>query len=340
MKPFIHPAVIIKEDEIRPDELFGEFLNLAAKDAYEFFDHSKFVSINCPACNGGRTANEFEKFSFHYAQCLDCGTLYASSRPTAEHLLDYYAHSESQKYWVNTMLALTGDKREQSILRPNLQRIEMFLSERSRKPKTVLDVGASNGTFLCALQENHPDVSLIAIEPGEIAAANCRMRGIKVYEDFVENVAGQDGAQGDLVTCFEVFEHVQDPLKFAQALSDVTAPGGMAVITCLGVDGFDIQLLWDKSLAVMPPFHLNFLSRRGMETLFAKAGFDEVEVLTPGRLDVEIVRKSIERGVVPENISRFEALLLSQGDDTLAEFQKFLADRKLSSHVWILACKN
>lgn len=340
MSLVVQTAAVIKEEEIRPDELFGEFLLLAASDAENFFDHSNFVEIDCPACGSAETRDNFTKFSFKYGACTKCGTLYASSRPTAEALLDYYARSQSQDYWANVILKHTGEKREQSILRPNLERIEEFLKERERSPRIALDVGASNGAFLLALKENRPDLDLVAVEPGHMAAEKCRSSGIKVYEDFVENCAGSEGACGDLVTCFEVFEHVQDPLKFAKALCDVTLPGGMAVITCLGADGFDIQLLWEKSRSIMPPYHLNFLSKQGMEALFGEAGFDRVEVLSPGRLDVQIVQNSIERDMAPEQISRFEKLLLSKDQDILTAFQKFLSSAGLSSHVWILAYKD
>ncbi len=336
----VQAATAIKEEEIRPDELFGEFLSLAADDAENFFDHSNFVKINCPACGAAETRDSFIKFSFKYGACEKCGTLYACSRPTAKALLDYYAQSRSQDYWVNVILKKTGEKREQSILRPNLERIEELLKERKRSPRIALDVGAANGAFLLALKENCPDLDLVAVEPGQTAAEKCRSNGIKVYEDFVENCAGDEGVCGDLVTCFEVFEHVQDPLKFAKAVCDVTLPGGMAVVSCLGSDGFDIQLLWDKSRSVMPPYHLNFLSKQGMETLFMKAGFDHVEVLSPGRLDVQIVRNSIERDIVPDQMSRFEKLLLSKDEAVLSAFQKFLSSAGLSSHVWVLAYKD
>jgi SAM-dependent methyltransferase len=156
-----------------------------------------------------------------------------------------------------------------------------------------------------------------------------------VFEGLLEDVASKDDACGDLVTCFEVLEHVQSPDAFCKAMHDVTAPGGVAIMSCLGVDGFDIQLLWEESRSFSPPYHLNFMSRTGMETMLAKAGFDRVEILTPGRLDVEIVQKSMQRGSSP-GLSRFEKLLLSRGDETLRAFQQFLADNALSSHVWII----
>ena len=220
---------------------------------------------------------------------------------------------------------------------PNITRIEDIIKDTGHQPKRVLDIGSANGAFLTEWKKRHPEAELHGIEPGQDAAQQCRDLGITVYESSVEDEAEKGDAQGDLVTCFEVIEHVQDPDLFAKAIYSVTAPDGVAIMSCLGADGFDIQLLWEKSRSLMPPYHLNFLSHQGMSELFSRAVFSEVKIFTPGRLDVQIVRKSIERGIVPE-MSRFEELLLSRGEDTLAAFQKFLAEHNLSSHVWIV-CK-
>lgn len=328
-------SAAIKEEEIRPEDVFNEFMSLSADDALHFFDRSRFVDVPCPGCGSRDHADHFEKHGFRYLNCADCGSLYASPRPDAGELLRYYAQSRSQKFWADVMLKKTGEQRKAAILTPNLERIENLLKDLGKNPQGILDVGSANGTFLMEWKARHPDAHLIGIEPGEDAARRCRESGITVFEGFVENEAGKPGAQGDLVTCFEVLEHVQEPENFAKAIFRATALGGTAVITCLGADGFDIQLLWEQSRSVMPPYHQNFLSRKGMELLFARAGFDKVEIFTPGRLDVEIVLRALDRGTQAD-LSRFEKLLLSRGSETLKAFQRFLAEHALSSHVWII----
>ncbi len=328
----------IKEEEIRPDDIFSEFVRLSAEDAENFFDKSQFEEVPCPGCGSKKVAESFKKHTFQYNNCNDCGSIYVSPRPNKAELLRYYAVSESQTYWVDTILKATGEQRKASILIPCMDRIEGIIKDKGRAPKRFLDVGAANGACLAEWKKRYPQAEIVAIEPGEEAAKKCRDVGAVVFEDFVENAAGQDGAQGDLVTCFEVVEHIQEPESFAKAIYDVTAPGGMAVMTCLGADGFDIQLLWEKSRSISPPYHLNFLSVDGMHKMFSGAGFDQVEVFTPGRLDVEIVKRSMDRGVLPD-LSRFEKLLLSRGEETLKAFQKFIAEHCLSSHVWIIATR-
>ncbi len=329
----------IEEEDIRPEDIFNEFMKLSAQDAQNFFDKSKFVDVPCPGCGSESVQGSFEKYSFCYNHCEDCGSVYVSPRPDLSELTRYYAGSESQKFWAESVLKKTGEKRKQAIMLPNITRIENIIEDAGHKPKRVLDVGSADGAFLTEWKKRHGKSELYGIEPGAESAQICRDQGITVYEDSVENIASDDGVSGDLVTCFEVFEHVQDPNLFAKAIYDVTAKGGLAIMSCLGADGFDIQVLWEKSRGIMPPHHLNFLSQGGIKNLFSGVGFDKVDVFTPGRLDVQIIEKTIERGVMLE-LSRFEKLLLSRGEETLQAFQKFLAENCLSSHVWIVCHKS
>ena len=122
--------------------------------------------------------------------------------------------------------------------------------------------------------------------------------------------------------------HVFDPLDFVSRLATLLSPSGLLLVTGLGGDGFDIVTLGEKSKAVFPPHHLNFLSVAGFEKLFRRAGLSQAEVETPGKLDVDIVRNS--------GISHpFLEKLAERGESALAEFQHLLVRNKLSSHVWI-----
>ena len=68
----------MKESEIRPKEIFEEFLRLAKKDTDTYFTHSTSTAINYPAYNiAGKRA--FNKNNIDYCACHNCHTLYASS---------------------------------------------------------------------------------------------------------------------------------------------------------------------------------------------------------------------------------------------------------------------
>ena len=64
-----------------------------------------------------------------------------------------------------------------------------------------------------------------------------------------------------------------------------------------------------------------------------------MQVLTPGKLDVDIVQNQIKKN--PDLISNDTFLQKILNDDNKAiEFQKFLADNQLSSHAWVIGKKS
>lgn len=329
----------MKESEIRPSDLFAEYLRLSAADAENLFDPARREPVDCPGCGAREREHAFVKHGFDYVVCEACASLYQSPRPPVSEYAQFYRDSVSARYWADVFLPAVIDARREKLFRPRAERIRALCDERGLKPKTVIDIGAGHGVALEEWKRLDPSARLVAVEPGAALAAACRAKGIDVVETMAEDAGAATDIRGDLVTCFEVIEHVRDALAFARSLYDLTAPGGLTLVTGLGVDGFDIQLLWDRSNSISPPHHINFMSAAGFEALFKRAGFAKVEILTPGRLDVDIVAGALERGEV-EDLPRFERLLLSRGEACRQDFQQFLARHQLSSHSWVLASRS
>ena len=177
---------------------------------------------------------------------------------------------------------------------------------------------------------------MIAIEPNREMADICRGKGFSALESFAEEI-GEGHSPIDLLVAFEVIEHSYDPFAFCCSLKRLLARQGRLLLTGLTVDGFDIQVLWDKAQIVAPAQHLNFMSVRGFEILLQRAGFSEVTVTTPGKLDVEIVRNAVQDGFDLPPALRFIKTLLSRNKDAQADFQAFLSRHNLSSHCWVWA---
>ena len=69
----------MKEEDIRPQAIFDEYLRLADIDTRVYFTGGDRMQINCPACESlGEHA--FEKSGFVYDQCHECKTLYVNPR--------------------------------------------------------------------------------------------------------------------------------------------------------------------------------------------------------------------------------------------------------------------
>jgi SAM-dependent methyltransferase len=327
----------MKESDIRPAYLFEEYLKLSAKDAEHCFDGVERKDILCVACNSDNKKHEFDKHGFSYELCELCGTLFQSPRPSIESFESFYNDSPSSKFWAEEFFPKVAEARRERIFQPRVKYLAELCAKKGLETKTIMDVGAGYGIFLEEWRSMFPQTRSIAVEPSHHLSEICRSKGFEVVEQMAEKVSGYNET-ADLVVCFEVLEHVHKPLVFINTLSNFVSSDGYLMVSTLGVDGFDIQLLWEKSNSVSPPHHINFLSIKGFKQLFKRAGFSDIEILTPGVLDVDIVRNAVK--VDPSILSgqRFIQKLISNGESA-DNFQRYLIDAKLSSHTWILAKK-
>ncbi len=327
----------MKEEDIRPADLFEEYLRLSRQDAKVFFsDNSQWQGLPCLACDSVNVETSFTKDGFGYVLCCECGTLYQSPRPSIDEFEKFYVESPSSNYWAEVFFPRIAEARRELIFKPRVEQITAYCDGKDIRPNTVVDVGAGFGIFLDEWRKQHPDSAIGAVEPGKKLAQACRDKDIETLERLAEHAQSWAG-KADLTTCFEVIEHVHSPIDFLKSLLSLTKPGGYVLVSGLGVDGYDIQVLWEQSKSISPPHHINFMSVKGLEFLFGRAGFEEVDVITPGKLDVEIVAKAIAStpGIARDN--RFARLISSSTELVQQEFQVFLQKHRMSSHVWVFA---
>lgn len=327
----------MKEQEIRPKVLLKRYIELSAQDAVTCFNGVERDNIACVACASEDVSFQFDKSGFSYFKCNQCGTLYQNPRPPLEAFDRFYQYSESSKYWAEVFFPAVAEVRREKIFRPRVKRLVTLCKDYDISVKRIIDVGAGYGIFLDEWRKIFPHAEAIAIEPSATLAEECRSKGIEVVESIVEHVNGYDN-YADLVVCFEVLEHVHDPLEFVKVLKKMVSNDGFLLVSTLGIDGFDLQVLGSKSAQVSPPHHINFISISGFEYLFKRAGFADVDVITPGKLDVDIVRNAVlENPGLLESNTFIQRILNS--DSASKAFQKFLSENRMSSHTWVIGRK-
>lgn len=327
----------MKEFEIRPRQLFDEYLALSAKDTAEFFaEEERFVAVPCPGCGAMRGRDAFRKLGFTYRECDDCRTLYVSPRPTAEMIDRFYRESASSKFWAEHFFPETAAARRVKIFRPRAQMVRTLVDRFGvPSPRRLVDVGSGYGLFLEEMRDVGGVDEILGIEPNPHLAHASRARGFHVIQKPVEQVRREE-VRAAVAVSFEVFEHLFDPAGFLRSVRNLLVPSGLLIFTTLTISGFDLQVLWDRSKSISPPHHINFLSTEGLARILERCGLEPVEVATPGQLDVDIVRNMTEEA--PDlALPRFAQTLLRRGVAAGAAFQRFLQDHQLSSHVRVVA---
>lgn len=320
----------MKEQEIRPKELFQNYLRLCERDSQQF-NPVNFQNVDCPGCDASNPGFKFKKNGFSYVICRVCHSLYCTPRPSEEALENFYKNSESSRYWATVFFPAVAETRREKLFRRKASDIFTLLHNRKITPKKFCDVGAGYGIFLEELSAVFPRAEFFAIEPNKDFAKICRSKGYPTLEATAENSSMWTN-RFDFVICSEVIEHVYSTFLFTHALYDLLKADGYCLVTGLGYEGFDILTLQEYSNSIFPPHHINFLSIQGVEILFKKVGFRDIKVWTPGELDIDIVLNS-------DFQNEFVETLALRGSSAVKAFQQFLQKHRLSSHMWILGRK-
>lgn len=325
----------MKEEEIRKRDVFNKYLALVEKDVKDFFNFSSFEKVYCPACQSDDLTLEFKKLGFSYTMCGRCFTFFVNPRPPYAVLKKFYSCSPSTNFWVNEFFKPVEEARREKIFRPRAEYICEFMGKPSGK--VIGDIGAGFGLFLEEMRKIIPENTFVAIEPSVEMVALCKEKKLDTLglclEDIEENICSFD-----ILTAFELTEHLYDPAKFFKKVFDLLKPGGYTVLTTLNGRGFDILILGDKSKSVSPPHHLNFFNPVSISILLERIGFEIVEITTPGKLDWDIVEGMIKNEGY--NAGAFWGSLAKEsGNECKEELQAWIAKNNLSSHMRVIAKK-
>ena len=115
--------------------------------------------------------------------------------------------------------------------------------------------------------------------------------------------------------------------------------GGVIILTCRNVKGFDIIVLQALSDTVDTE-HLNYFHPASLSHLLTECSFEVLEVLTRGKLDAELVRKKILTGELDVSSRPFlKQVLVDEWKRVGDAFQQFLIANRRSSHMWLAAHK-
>lgn len=140
----------------------------------------------------------------------------------------------------------------------------------------VLDVGCFDGSFLATLPEGTTHAG-IEIMPD--AAARAAARGVRMLGSDFACLETTD-ARFDIVTAFDVIEHVENPLGFLQLLSRVLSPRGIIIVSTGNLDAWTWGLMGSRYWYCAIPEHISFLSERWFEHAAPLLGMSVAEVRT------------------------------------------------------------
>ena len=283
------------EDEIRPAQLkIGQDTCIEADVRWLLDRREGFVRVTCPACGSQKVSSVLKKSGFHYSVCDGCATMYMNPRPSTRILSQFYTQSQNYTYWRAHIFPVSESARRSKIVRPRAKRVASLCRKHGIRGGAIMEVGAGYGSFCEEIRNAKLFDRVIAVEPVPDLAAVCLSRGLEVIQRPIEEIKARELGV-TVIVAFEVIEHLFCPRDFVAACAKALKPGGLLVLSCPNVRGFDIATLGMVS-DVVDHEHLNYFNTASAGHLLAEYGFKLLEASTPGRLDAELVRNKVLAG--------------------------------------------
>ena len=234
--------------------------------------------IKCTVCRSPQNITVFRNDSHSLRQCLQCGTvsLGGYSDEFVPELYTYY-----DKY-----ANLGKEDVFDPITGARCQDLMKWFS-RFGIGRKVLDVGCGLGQFVDLANRGGWIAEGLELSRGAVDFA--RRHGLPVKQlDFLSAEIKPNSY--DLVTLFEVIEHVPNPVEFIYRAGEVVGPGGFVYLTTPNFASVDRWLLGEDWKGIGSE-HLTYFTPRTLRTMVEKTRFFEILHLETRNLSIAALQK-------------------------------------------------
>lgn len=277
----------------------------------------------CPLCHT-HEATVFIAFpEIPVVRCHNCGFTYSSKVLSGKELSSYYENNFGSQRQMQGQLV-------NSIV--NSMVLERLLD--FQDISTILDVGTGYGFLLQKLCKHHNlQATGVELSRQEVEYAR-NILGVNVINSLLGNSGLSKGAY-DLVTSFEVIEHVPYPTEFLLELTEYLKPGGYLLTM---TDNFDSRMA--KSLGAgfpkwIPHTHISHFSALTLRKALEETGKLEI-VKSMSYTPWEILLRNVyykARGITKTPSEAFD--FVSTMENEMKGTYRFFTLRKLFNKAFV-----
>lgn len=229
-------------------------------------------AVACPVCNAD-AEHYCHKAPAEYYACRSCDTIFQYPMPTPDAMAEYV-----DREYVSGPYAAYVRARDLKLLTFRARARQIAARARGAR---LLDVGCACGYFVEAALESGLDPYGLELSDVAISAAPDVVRP-RLMQGDVNHLLAQRLEPFEVVTAFDIVEHVFDPIQFLASLTPLLRPGGLLVLTTPDT-GHPLRRLMGSGWPMLQPLqHTVLFSRRSLAQALQKVGFMSID-LAPAR---------------------------------------------------------
>jgi SAM-dependent methyltransferase len=239
------------------------------------------MHASCPICAGTELKDLWKVNGYAIARCRKCSLVFVLDRVTAEELQEHYAVPDG-----------SYDESNTDCLTYYYEILRGLIESRCPQRGRILDIGCSGGWFLDVMKGWECHGTEVSAAYTKIASERFGDRIVTgLFEDYPrrENYF-------DVITLQDVFDHLRDPQAVLNKCNLMLKPGGLIVIKVHNIECLYAKVAGSRFYAVQPPGHLFYYSKKTLELILGKTGFQTVDArFIPHILRIRIIFHRLAR---------------------------------------------
>lgn len=216
--------------------------------------------------SGDKQLKPLNGYEQHYlVKSKKTGFVFCSRIPTETELINHY-----NQYTRNNFISPITVKNYQDLLTS---------FEPYRKTGRILDIGCGDGYFLEEARKMGWEV--YGTEYTDDAIEVCKEKGIQMHQGKL-TPTNYDADSFDVITSFEVIEHINNPIEEVQNIRSILRKGGIFYLTTPNFNAIERYILKKDYNIITYPEHLSYYTPKTINYLLSNNGFRKKKILTTG----------------------------------------------------------
>lgn len=284
-----------------------------------------------PPTGSDETVPAFTKDGISYHHSPDCGSIFASPVPDQTALDTLTRDGEAARLRREYYTTELSAAQRKTLHDPLIRWLIEIVAEQGLQVGTMGFFGDDDMGALSLICDALDPDSLIHVD-SVAAQASERPANRLISAQVQDN-------QFDLAVDLGALERRSDPLERVATWARTIAPGGYLAFTTTSASSLEYRVLGPNAPSFVALDRLTLFSIPALRRLLKAHGFECLELSTPGRVDIERLKKALSSRPAGHQIDFWQHALAHGSEPLEHDLQLLLQRNRLSSYVRVLARK-